>query len=733
MNKTFGGHMNIVEPESSRSSWTIAAYWSMSVAALVAPILFWVGFANGTGHADVYAHLHDDSYSLMAATSWLPFVLLGLFGEVLGFNRGWWRNWLKFGRTSQTQERWLFFVEFAILIALLFCAAWSGTTMGQVWAVRSGVEALLITAGLVVMLTSLYVLVVFPEVTSPVQILKPSPIEVPAISDHHEAEELPEQPLQPNHAVAKREQEDSYEFEWQRPTLGFNSLSGMEDLKDQLRDAIKGFQHYREFGSFQGADRNPDDSLRIMKIGDISDTNGILLSGPPGSGKTAFAFAIAAELGLPFVKIGCADITSKWVNQSPSMVKELFRQAAQNQPCVVFLDEFDGVAMSRSNSQMHGEDRKLVNTLLAQIDDARKKGIVLIAASNFPELIDPAICRDGRFDYRIDIGYPDLPARTAILHSLLEKYQIIAERKVVDQVAALSERRSVAFLEATAKRVRDIVTQRDGFKAFMEDFKVAARAASRKASALPGAGPKLSDIYLNQQVRDYSQSLLYRLRNWEQISASGGEPPRGVLLYGPPGTGKSLYVSSLARELTDWHIFEVNGNDASRDPKVFRDVVELAQTHRPAIVFIDECDELMACRGTGWNASACNEILKAMDGLIAKVPEVIFMAATNRLDEIDPAALRGGRFDEQVFMDILRGGDLVAFLESQLQSLKSRRITVNVDVFKLANELQEASPADIVSLVRRAVNASLGQPGCKQTITLEHFECAMRLQKRELF
>jgi transitional endoplasmic reticulum ATPase len=314
---------------------------------------------------------------------------------------------------------------------------------------------------------------------------------------------------------------------------------------------------------------------------------------------------------------------------------------------------------------------------------------------------------------------------------LLEKYEIIAERKVVDQVAALWERRSVAFLEATAKRVRDIVTQRDGFKAFLQDFKTAARAASRKASALPGAGPKLSDIYLSQQVREYSQSLLYRLRNWENILARGGEPPRGVLLYGPPGTGKSLYVAALARELTDWHIFEVIGSDASRDSKVIRDVVELAQTHRPAIVFIDECDQLMECRGTGWSSSACNEILKAMDGLSGKVPEVFFMGATNRMDQIDTAALRGGRFDEQLFMDVLRRDDLEAFLEAQVQSLKSRRITVNVDVAKLANALQDASPADVVSLVRRAVNASLGQPGCVQTITMEHFECAMRLQRRE--
>jgi transitional endoplasmic reticulum ATPase len=504
----------------------------------------------------------------------------------------------------------------------------------------------------------------------------------------------------------------------------------MEDIKGQLSAAIRGFRHYRDMGVSPSTGRHVIAGQRQGQIGAISDTNGILLLGPPGSGKTVFASAIAGELGLPFVKVGCADITSKWINQTAGMVKDLFRQAAKNQPCVVFLDEFDGIAMSRSNNQLHGEDRKLVTTLLAQIDDARKEGIVLVAASNYPEQIDAAICRDGRFDYRIDIGYPDLAARTAVLHALLEKYHIIAERKAVDQVAALWERRTVAFLDTTIKRVRDMVGERGGFKAFLEDFKSAARTASRKASALPGPGPKLSDIYLSQQTRAYSESLIYRLRNWEVISTRGGEPPRGVILYGPPGTGKSLFVAALARELMDWHIFEINGSDVSRDPKIFRDTVELAQSHRPAIVFMDECDDLMACRGTGWNASACNEILKVMDGIGSKVPEVVFMAATNRMEDIDPAALRGGRFDEQLLMDVLKGDDLKAFLEAQLHTLKSRRLNVNVDIVKLANALQAASAADIVSLVRRAVNSSLGQLGGKQQITMEHFECALRLQRR---
>jgi transitional endoplasmic reticulum ATPase len=258
----------------------------------------------------------------------------------------------------------------------------------------------------------------------------------------------------------------------------------------------------------------------------------------------------------------------------------------------------------------------------------------------------------------------------------------------------------------------------------MEDFKAAARAACRMASAIPGGGPKLSEITLASSVRQDAKSLVYRLRNWEEISERGGETPSGVLLYGPPGTGKTMFVRALAQELVDWHVFEVNASDVGQNAKAFRETVELAQTHRPSIVFIDEADELLAIRTGSWNAGATNEILKCLDGFAGKVPEVLFVAATNRLEAVDPAALRGGRFSEKIFMDLLRGDDLVAFLKKQLQNMAQVRFSDDVNANDIASLIGEASPADVVSLIKKVVNYSFGEDCRTSHISMKDF-CAV--------
>ena len=150
-------------------------------------------------------------------------------------------------------------------------------------------------------------------------------------------------------------------------------------------------------------------------------------------------------------------------------------------------------------------------------------------------------------------------------------------------------------------------------KATVEDFKLASRQASRRSSAIPSEGAKLSELALTSNVRRETDSLVYRLRHWEDIAERGGEPPSGVLLYGPPGTGKTNLVRALARELEYWHVFEVNAADVLQDPRKFRETMELAATHRPAIVFIDEADELLKERTYSNATAATNEILKAMD------------------------------------------------------------------------------------------------------------------------
>ncbi len=482
-------------------------------------------------------------------------------------------------------------------------------------------------------------------------------------------------------------QQPAYEFEWRMPHSRFADLAGMEVLKAELSAAIRPFMGYRRGEA-------------------VADRNGILLSGPPGNGKTAFAMAIAGELQLPLVKVSGVDIASKWVNESGTALKSLFQQAAQ-QPCVVFLDEFDSLAKDRGNGQLSEEDRKLVTALLTLIDEARRQRIVLVAATNYLDLLDKAVIREGRFDFHIEVPYPDLPARLGILTGLLTRFNLQADVQTIDQVARLWERRSIAFMESTVKRLRDDFVGRSE-SVPMEAFKQAARSASRRAGNIPSTGARLSALALPARVRRETASLLYRLQHWESLAEQGGQPPSGVLLYGPPGTGKTNLVRALARELECWHVFEVNATDVLCDPRKFTEIAELAAEHRPAFVFIDEADELLRNRAQSSSTVATNQILKTMDGLMGQVPEVVFIAATNMPEVIDGAALRGGRFAEHIYMGRLSGTDLEAFLQKEFVRRVQVRFGTDLTPQSLAHRLVEASPADAIAILNRAINATLG-------------------------
>jgi transitional endoplasmic reticulum ATPase len=507
-------------------------------------------------------------------------------------------------------------------------------------------------------------------------------------------------------ASQPQEEEKVYQFIWTKPTGGLSSMAGMADFKSEVERFIAPYRSYKD------------------NKGPIKDTNGILLSGPAGNGKTVMASMIAAELGLPMVTVTNQDILSKWVNESGSVVKDLFRQA-KLQPCVLFFDEIETLAPSRGNSNSHGEDKKVVAALLTEIVNARNSRVVLVAATNFVDQIDAAICRDGRFDLRIDVPYPDFEARVALLTGMLKKFNVKADDKTINHVAQLWERRSVAFIEATVKRLRDAGNVK-GATVSVEQFKVASREASRRNSNIPKTGAKLSEIALTESVRRETDSLVYRLKNWEQIAERGGEPPSGVLLYGPPGTGKTNLARALTRELEYWHIFEVNTTDVLHDPRKFRDTVELAAQHRPAIIFMDEADELLRDRTHSHAAGATNEILKAMDGLMGKVPEVLFMAATNNAEVIDGAALRGGRFSEKIFMGPLEGNDLVVFLEKEFKNKAKVEFAADLTPHSLADRLQTSAPADAITLLRKAINNTFSEDGSMRAVSMVDIEKAIQ-------
>jgi transitional endoplasmic reticulum ATPase len=392
---------------------------------------------------------------------------------------------------------------------------------------------------------------------------------------------------------------------------------------------------------------------------------------------------------------------------------------------VVFFDEFETLAGSRSGMNVHNEDKKVVTALLPEIDAARRKRIVVIAATNYVDQVDSAIMRDGRFDFRIEIPHPDLEARAGILRGMLAKYKVKTTDDVIQYVAKLWERRSVAFIESTVKRLRDNSNDSALTGATVADFKRASREASRRSSAIPKSGAKLSDLALPAAVRSETDSLMYRLRHWEQIAERGGEPPSGVLLYGPPGTGKTNLVRALARELGDWHVFEVNATDVIQDPRKFRDTVELAAHHRPAIVFIDEADELLRDRVGSSSAGATNEILKNMDGMMGKVPELLFMAATNNAEFMDAAALRGGRFAEKIYMGRLQGEDLVVFLRKEFAARTNVTFAPELTPDSLAAVLVEAAASDALTVLRKAVTYTFSGDGAKRPVSLQDIERAI--------
>jgi transitional endoplasmic reticulum ATPase len=515
---------------------------------------------------------------------------------------------------------------------------------------------------------------------------------------------LPRSNLEPGTTPVQDPAARTYTFEWQQPHLNMAALAGMQSVKTELQQTLAGFTSY-------------------ARRGRLHDRNGILLSGPPGNGKTSFALAIAGELKLPLIKLACQDITSVWVNEGPAMVKALFKQA-RTQPCVLFFDEFDGVGMRRTDDHQSAENRKVVTALLAEIDSARQQHIVVIAATNYLDHLDPALIREGRFDFRIDIPYPDRAARAAILGSLLARFSMPVTDTVVEQVAALWEKRSVAFIESTVKRLRDATSARYRHALSVDDFKQASKEASRRTSAIPSTGEKLSTLTLTAAVRTAANSLLYRLRHWEHIAERGGEPPNGVLLYGPPGTGKTHFVRALARELEDWHVFEINTAEVLQSPKRFLETVELATQHRPAIVFLDEADELLRDRTQSNNITATNEILKAMDGLMGKVPEVVFIAATNNPEAIDAAALRNGRFGEKILMDRLQGADLVNFVHAELASRSAVRFLPEITAKRLADTLVQATPADIQGLLKHAINCTFDETGGMRAVSWPDVEQA---------
>jgi transitional endoplasmic reticulum ATPase len=463
------------------------------------------------------------------------------------------------------------------------------------------------------------------------------------------------------------------------PATGFARVGGMDDLKAQVRRIVETIHIRQEEARRYGVVRN-----------------GILLYGPPGCGKTFFAQAMAEEFGLHLLRVPLESAISKYVGGAPDAIQRIFHEARSKIPCLLFFDEFDAIAAKRQDTPMLHE-QQMVNALLQQLDAHRETpGLLIVAATNRFDELDPAVIREGRFDYRVKIDNPDFDARLAILRTLvsgrphgrrlrlaelaqdLEGFSAAQIRSVVDEAA-------LAALEA-ARPIRD------------QHLRAAYRAHA-VASRYGGLKLGWDHLILPADTKRKLQLIEQVIENPQIVRQLGITPPSGILLSGPPGTGKTTIARVLASE-TEASFFAVNAADIfskwlGESEQRVKELFTRARARVPAIIFIDEIDAIMERRGEGDSAAdrvrnaVVNMFLEEMDGLDSST-RVFVIGATNRAELLDEALLRPGRLGERIEIPLPDAAARRAMLE--LFS-KKMRLAALVDLEHLAARTEGTSGA----------------------------------------
>jgi transitional endoplasmic reticulum ATPase len=454
-----------------------------------------------------------------------------------------------------------------------------------------------------------------------------------------------------------------------KPAAGFSSIKqfSYEDiggLKDEL-------QRLRE--TIELPLRHPE----IFQTLGIEPPKGILLYGPPGTGKTLIAKAVASESKAHFIHIAGPEVISKYYGESEQRLREVFEEAKENAPTIIFIDELDSIAPRRE--EVTGEvERRVVAQLLTMMDGLEERGqVVVIGATNRVDAIDAALRRPGRFDREIEIGVPSEPDRVEIL-KIHTRGMPLAEDVSLDTLAQQTHGFVGADLAALAREAairalrrylpeldlnKEVIEQEklDKLRVLASDFRSAQRDVGPSAMRevmLEVSHVKWQDVGgLESAKTEVREAVELPLTDRQKFEDLGIEPPRGILLYGPPGTGKTLFAKAVASE-SGANFIPVRGPQllskwVGESERAVREVFKKARQVAPSIIFFDEIDALAPARGTRGDShvsdNVLNQILTEMDGL-EELKDVVIMGATNRPDIVDPALLRAGRFDRLVYI-----------------------------------------------------------------------------------
>ncbi|MFC1732646.1 CDC48 family AAA ATPase [candidate division KSB1 bacterium] len=477
---------------------------------------------------------------------------------------------------------------------------------------------------------------------------------------------------------------------------------------------------------------------------------GVLLHGPPGTGKTLLAKAVANETQSNFILINGPEIMSKYYGQSEENLRKKFEDAEKNAPSIIFIDEIDAIASKREETR--GEvERRVVAQLLALMDGLKSRGkVVVIAASNVPNLLDPALRRPGRFDREIDIGVPGKEGRLDILK--IHTRNMPLEKNIkLKELAEITHGFVGADLSALAKEAAMIVLRRilpelklkeeeaipsevlEKLRIRQKDFKDALKVV--RPSAMREVLIEIPNINwddvggLDKVKQDLKEAVEWPLKNPDAFKRMGIKPPKGILMYGAPGTGKTMLAKAVANE-SDANFILVKGPEllsmwVGESEKGVRKVFERARQASPSIVFFDEIDALAPRRSSGHASNVTetvvNQILTEMDGL-TEMHDVVVLGATNRPDMLDTALLRPGRFDRIILVDIPDKATRNNIFKIHTKDMPLKSVNLST----LAEKTEGYVGADIEALCREAAILALRGDIKAKEVTMKHFNDALK-------
>ncbi len=483
------------------------------------------------------------------------------------------------------------------------------------------------------------------------------------------------------------------------PRITYDELGGLKNEVQKIREMVELPMRHPEL---------------FDKIG-VEAPKGVLLYGPPGTGKTLLAKAVAGETNAHFISLSGPEIMGKYYGESEEKIREIFNQAEENSPSIIFIDEIDSIAPKRD--EVSGEvEKRIVSQLLTLMDGMKSRGkVVVIAATNRPDSIDPALRRPGRFDREIEIGIPDDEGRFEIL-SIHTRGMPIDKKVDLKQISKTTHGFVGADLEVLSKEAAMRSLRRILPEITSEDFRDALKEV--RPSALREVQVQIPNVSwddvggLDELKEELREAVEWPIKHKEAFDYVDVETPKGILLHGPPGTGKTLIAKALAK-MTESNFISIKGPEllskwVGESEKGVREIFRKARQAAPCIIFLDEVDALVPRRGSGGSESHVTEsvvsqILTEIDGL-EELHNVLIVGATNRLDIVDDALLRPGRFDRiiEVPNPDAKGRRNIFEIHTKKKPLAS-----DVDIAKLVELTDGFSGAEIAAVANRAAIAAL--------------------------